>query len=91
MLIVLVVLVLAAVAAFFIVRGQVRASATENINAAIQRISDADVVIVPLDEAIGSEITSSDMSGELTNVMMSSTTASNALTDAASLAKERAL
>ncbi len=87
-LIVLVVLVLAAVAAFFIVRGQVRASATENINAAIQRISDADVVIVPLDEAIGSEITSSDMSGELTNVMMSSTTASNALTDAASLAKE---
>lgn len=82
-LIVVVVVVALAVGGFFLLRQQARGQATENITAAIQRISDADAVIAPLDEAIGSEISSSTVSQGLTDAMLSSTTASNALTDAA--------
>lgn len=90
LIVLIVILVIAAVAVggFFIFRENVRTQATENINAAIQRLSDADAVIVPLDEAIGSEISSSTVSQGLTDAMLSSTTASNALTDAESRAKQ---
>lgn len=81
-LIVILVIVALAVGGFFVLRGYVRTQATENINAAIQRLSDADAIIVPLDEAISSEISSSTVSEALTDAMLSSTTASNALTDA---------
>ena len=87
-LIVVLIVVLLAVGGFFLLRQQARSQATENITAAIQRISDADVVIAPLDEAIGSEISSSTVSQGLTDAMLSSTTASNALTDAAGKADE---
>lgn len=88
LIVVIAVILVIAAAAFFIVRGRVRASATENILAAIERISDADVVITPLDEAIASEISTSTVSGEVSNSMLSSTTASNALTDALAYAEE---
>ena len=89
----IVLIVIAALAAlvvggFLFLRQQARTQATEAITAAIQRISDADVVVAPLDEAIGSEISSSTVSQALTDAMLSSTTASNALTDAAKKADE---
>ncbi len=87
-LIVVVVLAALVVGGFFFVRGQAQAKATNNITAAIQRVSDADVVITPLDAAIGSEISSETVSQALTDAMLSSTTASNALTDADSRVRD---
>lgn len=94
-LVVVLALVLVAAVAFFVIRAQERSSAARSLDAAIERISDADEVIAPLDEAIASELSTSDVSEALTNAMMTSTTATNALAEASSqlddAAKGRAL
>ena len=89
-LVAVVVIALVVSATYFVNRSRTHAKAVDNLNAAIARISDADAVIAPLDQAIASEISTSDVSEDLTNAMMSSTTATNALSEASSLVDEAA-
>ena len=90
--IVLIILLLAllAVGAFFGLRYLKGQEAQTKLNAAIERLSDSDEVIVPLDRAIGTEIETNIASNDLAGIMELSTTTSTALNDAESLANEAA-
>lgn len=86
--IVVLVLALLFVGAFFGLRYKQTADARANIDAAIDCLRESDSVIVPLDTAIASEISSGTASESLSNLMLRSTSTSTTLTQAEEYATE---
>lgn len=76
------------VGAFFGLRYKQTADARANIDAAIDCLRESDSVIVPLDTAIASEISSGTASESLSNLMLRSTSTSTTLTQAEEYAAE---
>lgn len=86
--IVVAVLALAAVGVFFGLRYKQVSDVRGTIDEAIDLLRDTDGVIVPLDEAIASEVSSGVASGTLSDLMLQSTTTSNSLSSADQLVAE---
>lgn len=85
---VVVVLALVAAGVFFGLRYKQASDVKATIGEAIDLLRDTDDVIVPLDEAIASEIDSGVASDTLSDLMLQSTTTSNSLSSADQLVTE---
>ena len=82
---VVVVLALAVLGVLYMLRQQSVNEVRDTVNSAIDRLRDTDGLIVPLDEAIASELDSSTASEGLSNLMLQSSSTNTALSDAESL------
>lgn len=86
--VVILVVALAAVGAFFGLRSKQASDARADIDSAIDLLRQTDDVIVPLDSAIASEMSTGLVSDSLSDVMLQSSTTSNRLSSAETLVSD---